>query len=213
MAAAPPSPPGDDPRKARREENRARILTAARDILVERTTADALPLREVARRAGYTPGALYRYFDGRDDLVRSLYMGALQLLGSYLQRAGGDTAADRLRALAHAYLLFGREQPQYLTLLFESAVPSSSWEVYLTVAWPFTLIVETVQAGIEAGELRPAPGLDTPGTAYAFWALVHGFATLQAGHLAGVAGEFEAMHAAAIDGLVAVLASSGRSPS
>lgn len=198
---------------ARHEENRTRILAAAREILVERTTSDALQLREVARRAGYTPGALYRYFDGRDDLVQSLYMGALKVLGSYLQRAQGASASVRLTSLAQAYLLFGREQPQYLTLLFESAVPSATWSAYLTVAWPFTLIVETVQAGIEAGELRPAPGLDAPGTAYAFWALVHGFATLRAGHLANVEGEFETMHAAAIDGFVAVLRAPEGSPS
>jgi hypothetical protein len=140
-------------------------------------------------------------------------MGALQLLGSYLQRTEGVTAIDHLTSLAHAYLLFGREQPQYLTLLFESAVPSADWGTYLTVAWPFTLIVATVQTGIEAGELRPAPGLDAPGTAYAFWALVHGFAALQAGHLANVAGEFETMHAAAIDGFVAVLRAPEGSPS
>lgn len=193
------------PRDARHEETRARILAAARDVLVQRTSADALPLREVARRAGFTPGALYRYFDDRDDLIHTLYMGALTVLGTYLERAGGATAPERLAALAGEYLRFGRERPQDLVLLFESAVPASPWPLYLKVAWPFTMIVETVARGIEAGEVRPVGGLDAAGTAYAFWALVHGFATLQAGHLAKVAGDFESMQAAAIGDFVARL--------
>jgi AcrR family transcriptional regulator len=207
------------PRLSRHDETRARILAAAQDILLERTSADALPLREVARRAGFAPGALYRYFEDRDDLIQSLYLAALQGLGSYLggaiQGAGGgaaepDTAAERLLALGDAYLRFGRERPQDLVLLFESAVPSATWADYVGVAWPFTLIVETVAAGIESHELQALPGLDAAGTAYAYWALVHGFAALQAGHLAGVAGDFQTMHAAALDAFVARLHPHGR---
>jgi AcrR family transcriptional regulator len=198
------------PRLSRHDETRARILAAAQDILLERTSADALPLREVARRAGFAPGALYRYFEGRDDLIQSLYVAALQVLGSYLGgaiegTAGSAGAAERLLSLGRAYLRFGRERPQDLVLLFESAVPSATWADYVGVAWPFTLIVETVAGGIESRELEPLPGLDAAGTAYAYWALVHGFAALQAGHLAGVAGDFETMHTAALDAFVARL--------
>ena len=198
------------PRLSRHDETRARILAAAQDILLERTSADALPLREVARRAGFAPGALYRYFEGRDDLIQALYVAALQVLGSYLSAAEGDTAGDRLLALGRAYLRFGRERPQDLVLLFESAVPSAAWTDYVGVAWPFTLIVETVAAGIESRELQALPGLDAAGTAYAYWALVHGFAALQAGHLAGVAGDFETMHTAALDAFVGRLNVRGR---
>ena len=92
-------------------------------------------------------------------------------------------------------------------------MPSATWPAYLDVAWPFTLIVKTVQAAVDAGEIRPAPGLDAAGTAYAFWALVHGFATLQAGHLANLEGDFESMHAAAIEDFVAGLRAPERSSS
>ena len=211
MAADAAAQPAESaPRLSRHDETRARILAAAQDILLERTSADALPLREVARRAGFAPGALYRYFEGRDDLIQSLYLAALQVLGSYLGAADGETAVERLLSLGRAYLLFGRERPQDLVLLFESAVPSATWADYVGVAWPFTLIVETVAAGIESRELAPFPGLDAAGTAYAYWALVHGFAALQAGHLAGVAGDFETMHTAALGAFVARLETHGR---
>jgi AcrR family transcriptional regulator len=214
-----PSPatasPSEDqgPRVARHAQTEARILEAARDVLLERSSADALPLREVARRAGFTPGALYRYFEDREQLIRAMYMAALRVLGSYLAEPAGETSAERLVSLAGSYLRFGRERPQDLVLLFESSVPTVAWERYVTVAWPFTQIIETIQDGIDAGELAPLAGLDAAGTAYAFWAQVHGFAALQAGHLAGVSGRFDAMHAQAIDDLVARLRPTGRSSS
>ena len=119
MPADTAAQPADSaPRLSRHDETRARILAAAQDILLERTSADALPLREVARRAGFAPGALYRYFEGRDDLIQSLYLAALQVLGSYLGAAGGEAvaggkaAAERLLALGDAYLRFGRKRPR-----------------------------------------------------------------------------------------------------
>jgi AcrR family transcriptional regulator len=201
------------PRETRHQETEARILEAARDVLLERSSADALPLREVARRAGFTPGALYRYFEDREQLIQALYMAALNVLGSYLAHPAGKAAPERLVSLAGSYLRFARERPQDLVLLFESSVPTVAWATYVTVAWPFTQIIATVQQGMDDGELVPLPGLDAAGTAYVFWAQVHGFAALQAGHLAGVAGPFETMHAAAIGDLVARLTPHERSHS
>jgi AcrR family transcriptional regulator len=195
----------EQPRVARRRETEARILKTARDVLLERSSVDALPLSEVARRAGFTPGALYRYFENRDELIERLYTGALELLGSYLAAPAGETAAKRLASLARAYLKFGREHPQDLILLFESPVPTLRWDRYTTIAWPFTVIIQTMQEGFDAGELTPIGGLDVAGAAYVFWGQVHGFATLQAGHLAKVAGPFSSMHEAAIVDLVARL--------
>ena len=48
-----------------------RILDAARQLLVTRTTIESLSLREVARLADFTPGALYRYFKDQGILPRS----------------------------------------------------------------------------------------------------------------------------------------------
>jgi len=189
-------------REARHQENETRILSAAREILLERVSADALPLREVASRAGFTPGALYRYFAGREDLINAVYMDALRRLGEYLGKAKGVTAGRRLEALANAYLAFADERPQDLVLLFESAVPTTEWREYVKVAWPFTIIIATVEEGIAGGEFAPLLDLDAAGTAYVVWGQVHGLAMLRAGHLAGMAGPFEAMHAAAVRDLV-----------
>jgi AcrR family transcriptional regulator len=199
-------PPAGGRREARHKENEARILAAARQLLLERVSADALPLREVAERAGFSPGALYRYFAGRDALINAVYMDALRRLGEYLTAAGGDSASERLEELAHAYLAFAHDCPQDLVLLFESAVPASDWHQYIQVAWPFTIIIATIGQGIETGEFAPLPDLDAAGTAYVVWGQVHGLAMLRAGHLSRTAGPFEDMNAAAVHELVGRLA-------
>jgi AcrR family transcriptional regulator len=204
--SAQPGPGGG--REARHRENEARILAAARQVLQERVSSDALPLREVAARAGFTPGALYRYFAGRDELINAVFLDALRTLGEYLAAATGDTASERLEALAHAYFAFAADCPRDLVLIFESAVPAADWSQYITVAWPFTLIIAAVDQGIASGELAPLPGLDAAGTAYVVWGQVHGLAMLKAGHLSRTAGPFDAMHAAAVRDLVGRLATS-----
>ena len=66
-------------RERRHRETRDDILAAAREVLLERGAGD-LSLREIARHAGFSPGALYKYFDNKDDVIRELAeraMGAL----------------------------------------------------------------------------------------------------------------------------------------
>ena len=46
---------------------------------MERGAAD-LSLREIARRAGFSPGALYKYFDSKDDVIKALADGAMGAL-------------------------------------------------------------------------------------------------------------------------------------
>ena len=55
-------------RERHHSETREEILAAAREVLLERGAAD-LSLREIARRAGFSPGALYKYFDNKDDVI------------------------------------------------------------------------------------------------------------------------------------------------
>jgi AcrR family transcriptional regulator len=49
------------------QDNRDRLLEAARDLFGERGTS--VPMREVARRAGVGPATLYRRFPTRQDLL------------------------------------------------------------------------------------------------------------------------------------------------
>ncbi len=213
MPADMSTPPVTDGRRAqRRTATEERILAAARSLLLERATIDTLSMREVARRADFTPGALYRYFDDRQHLIDALFMDALARLGTYLESAGGSQGPERLMELGLAYLRFGRERPELLTLLFQTPVPAKEWGAYISVAWPFTLVVAAVRQGVDEGALRLLPELDEAGAAYSFWSLVHGFATLESGHLKNVRGDFAAMQRAGLAAFVDRLRPTRRGP-
>ncbi len=47
------------------------ILNAARELFIERGI-EATTLREIAKRIGYSPTALYLHFKDKDDILRAL---------------------------------------------------------------------------------------------------------------------------------------------
>ena len=201
------APAGDlGPGARRRDAAEQRIITAAREALLEQTTADSLSLREVARRADFTPGALYRYFASRDALLETLFRQALELLTSYVEPPmKGRRGVQRLRAVGGAYLDFGRDHPQDLALIFQSAAHVPSWKEYVQLASPFSMLAAAVREDVAAGLLTVPPNLDPDGLAYAFWALLHGLAELQRAHLRLVQGDFESMDRAALAHFLAPL--------
>lgn len=179
-----------DTRSRRHDRNLATILDAARALVMERGP-ESLSLREVARRADYSPAALYRYFTGKDELVAALGMDATRALGTYIERVPADTPpAEQLVALGEAYVRFAEESPEQFTLFERLRLPQSDWERYVTIAWPFTVIVESVRAGMDAGALASG---DPASAALGLWALAHGFASLRAGHLHDVTAQHAAM--------------------
>lgn len=153
VASARSEDPGvkDLPRERRRRDAEQRILGAAREILLEGTSIDALSLREVARRADFTPGALYRYFDDRMDLIATLFREAGHRLGAALPEPPGSPDTAWMEEVGAAYLKFARQHPEDLMLLFQHQARVASWEEYVVMAWPFSLIVTVLGEGAERG--------------------------------------------------------------
>lgn len=178
-------------KERRRERTVAEILRIAGELVLERGP-DALSLREVARRADYSPAALYRYFPSRKDILAALGNEGLRVLGGYLDAVpAGLPAAERLVALARAYVRFAAENPERFTLLFNRMnVELPTWETYTRIAWPFTVLVEAVRTGVDGGELE---GVDPAAAAFGLWSLAHGAATLRSAHLRDVAGDYDGM--------------------
>jgi AcrR family transcriptional regulator len=186
------------------------ILAAGREVLLE-TGPDRLSLREVARRAGYSPSALYNHFSDRDELVAALAMGSVATLSQYLRAVPAGRAPERLHGLADAYLRFARENPEEYRVVFDCLVnPPHSWDQYVAVADPFSLIVETCAQGLAEGTLADPAGVGASGLAYALWALLDGHVHLRSKHLAAVDGPFDAMMSAALDAMIDRAQPSGR---
>ncbi len=81
---------------------RRAILSAAREVIA-RQGAAALTIRNVAKAAGYTPGAVYSYYANKDDLALELLSSDLHDLTRYLKgrddKRAGENDDVRLAAL------------------------------------------------------------------------------------------------------------------
>lgn len=168
------------PRRAQtREEHaatRARLIAAARE-LSNAAGPDAVTLREVARRAGYSPGALYRYFTDVDDLVRSTRAETMQVLREALLAAleGVVNPAGRLRALLLAYGRFAGTHADefratFLQPLRKRAPGRPVFDDALAES-PFGLLLAEVRHAMRTGAL---PDGDANRLAQTLWAVVHG---------------------------------------
>src|SRR5437868_11721362 len=98
---------------------RRSLVQAARD-LVNESGADALSLREVARRAGVSQTAPYRHFANRRELVSAVAAEGFRDLHSRMVRGvsaakGGKQA---LRAVAEQYVAFALDHPAEYRLMF-----------------------------------------------------------------------------------------------
>ena len=107
-----------------REELKDLALRAAGDIVSESGAAQ-LSMREVARRIGYTVGALYIVFENLDDLIVNLNERTVIELRAALERIRGraQQPAQNLRLLVAAYLGFALLHTARWRLVFEHRLP------------------------------------------------------------------------------------------
>ncbi|MEI2676621.1 MAG: TetR/AcrR family transcriptional regulator [Burkholderiaceae bacterium] len=116
-------------RQAVTDVRRSMVLAAARSTFFE-LGLEGASLREIARRAGYTPGALYSYFASKEEVYGALLEESLERLNDQVSAAepapssGRGAAArsrmaqGRLRAKSTAFFDFYRESPRDLDLGF-----------------------------------------------------------------------------------------------
>ncbi|NBS46300.1 MAG: TetR/AcrR family transcriptional regulator [Betaproteobacteria bacterium] len=101
------------------EARRALVLDAARAVFSEMGLEGA-SIREIARRAGYTAGALYSYFDSKEAIYAALLQESLERLEAAVAaaRAPRDRPARTLSAKALAWFNFYLRHPRDLDLGF-----------------------------------------------------------------------------------------------
>ncbi len=194
-------------RDRRRLDTREEILGVARELLLE-VGPEAISLRQVARRADFSPAALYNYFSSRDELVASLFAESFQKLDSYLERVPSDLPLKtRLVELGMAYLDFGRENPMDLrcVLVATSQEGLSSTEAMGLGLTALRIIGDTMREGTEQGLFAPDQSLGAPELAYGMWALVHGLVSVSAVDLTPVADLISADERRVLEAFVSLL--------
>lgn len=195
-------PASAPPRARRKEDARARILAAARRIVLDEGFG-ALTMRRIAEAAGYSAAALYLHFQNRDAIAQELGGAGMRALLAALGEAGATAdPVARLGALANAYAGFARSEPDTYRLIFmepgfaQSALGGKDE----AGAAAFALLSGAFAELAQTRRLRPEK--DPQGLALSFWILLHGTVSLKLTCSAFLSPPEEHLLADAIDSLL-----------
>lgn len=169
-------------RTRNKELQQAAILDAARELFVE-AGEDAVTLRAVAERIGYSTTVIYQHFPDKQALIQSLCdHDFLQMAHEFSVLARITHPGERLHALGLAYVRFALEHPSSFRFLFltprtplapeGSAIPKGN--VALDA---YAFLKHTIGECVTHKLLRPELD-DVEQLAQLCWATVHGIACL-----------------------------------
>ena len=162
--------------------------------LIELRGPQGFTLSEAAKQAGVTPAAVYRHFDGREDLIAEGARQGYEIFADVMQHAyetGQPSALAAFEATGRAYLAFARRHPGHYIAMFESgisiqrtpelaAAAARAWGVLHTAA-------EELSQHIPK-EKRPPPAMFSAHV----WAMSHGVVELFARNSPGTQSPFPA---------------------
>jgi AcrR family transcriptional regulator len=160
---------------------RIKILEAARSLFAKEGY-EAVTMREIARKIGYTATALYYHFPDKESLLRELCEADFRALHDYFKRLGRIAdPVERLRKTGQAYVHFGLEYPQHYRLMFMTPHPERPSRTRSEAANPgqdaYAFLLQAVREAMAAGCLRPELK-DPELAAQALWAGMHGLVAL-----------------------------------
>ncbi|WP_073125946.1 MULTISPECIES: TetR/AcrR family transcriptional regulator [Palleronia] len=100
------------------------LVDAALDLIRDKGPT-GFTLSEAAKNAGVTPAAVYRHFEGRDELIAECARQGYEIFGDLMEHAyesGQPSALSSFEATGRAYLAFARKYPGHYVAMFESGV-------------------------------------------------------------------------------------------
>jgi len=128
------------------DAKRTHILNAATSVFIE-CGLEAVSMREIAKRAGYTAGAIYSYFANKEEIYGALLAESLERLNAFVLHADQAASLKRGAALQGDYAVlqktvlafyqFYRDNPRDLDLgfyLFQGLKPrglTDEWDSQL----------------------------------------------------------------------------------
>ncbi len=163
-------------RMIRQKDARERIVERARDMILSQGYP-AFSLRKLAAELGYSPGALYLYFNDREELLCQVIDRSFDLLLAVLQKAKKvRDPLETLKRRLHAYVRFGLDYPDDYRIAFvlRSHVSSTASRPLRPHA-AYDVLVTAVSACIESGRFNTQ---DAELASQILWAGIHGITSL-----------------------------------
>jgi AcrR family transcriptional regulator len=160
-------------RERERETTRQAILQAALEIATEEGW-QAVTIRKVAERIEYSPSAIYKYFEDKEEILHTLLRQGFQQMLIALEHiaAHEQRPTERLLQIAAAYWDFARHHPTLYQLMFD--LKGNLHEVQEAKA-SFLLVRTAIEEWSQANEVQ-MDNLDR--AVDILWAVMHGFVAL-----------------------------------
>lgn len=160
--------------------NLAEALVQSVLVLIEEKGPTGFTLSEAAKQAGVTPAAVYRHFEGREDLIAEAARQGYEIFGDLMEHAyngGKPTALGAFEATGRAYLAFARRFPGHYVAMFESGISVNRTPELARVAKRALGVLETAAAELShhiPADKRPPAAMFSAH----IWALSHGVVEL-----------------------------------
>jgi len=103
------------------------LVDAALD-LIRAKGPTGFTLSEAAKQAGVTPAAVYRHYEGREDLIAEAALQGYEIFAYVMEHAydhGQPSALTAFERTGRAYLAFARQYPGHYIAMFESGVSTN----------------------------------------------------------------------------------------
>ncbi|MDR9482471.1 MAG: TetR/AcrR family transcriptional regulator [Salibaculum sp.] len=148
--------------------------------LIEEKGPTGFTLSEAAREAGVTPAAVYRHFDGRDDLIAEAARQGYVIFADLMEHAydkGQPSALASFEATGRAYLAFARRFPGHYVAMFESGISVQRTPELAVAASRAMGVLEKAAAELSQHipeDRRPPPQMFSAHV----WAMSHGVVEL-----------------------------------
>jgi len=181
----------DTPRQRRKRQNRNKILDAAANLIISQGYENT-SLREIAKKADYSPAAIYKYFPSKEDLFLSLSSRENRKLLELLDTVDRSLPPKMIVIeLCLLYIQFCLETPSFLTLINNLPSERKAKEQPVPPLSPYLVFLESVQIWSEKDKIRLPEDYDTEDITYALWSQIHGMATLRLSQLKDFEADFE----------------------
>ena len=172
--------------------NLRQALVEAALALIEEKGPTGFTLSEAAKQAGVTPAAVYRHFQGREDLIAEAARQGYEIFSDVVEYAyekGQPSALAAFEATGRAYLAFARKYPGHYIAMFESGISVNRTPELAAVSRRAWNVLEKAASDlsqhIPEGKRPPASMFSAH-----IWAMCHGVVELFARNSPGTQSPF-----------------------
>ena len=180
------------PKRGYHHGNLRQALVDAALELIELKGPTGFTLSEAAKQAGVTPAAVYRHFEGREDLIAEAALQGYEIfadLMDYAYQSGQPSALAAFEATGRAYLAFARKHPGHYISMFESGISINRTPELAAAANRANGVLEKAAADLSQhipADKRPPASMFSAH----IWAMSHGVVELFARNSPGRASPF-----------------------